>query len=132
MLVELDKVAKFPWSPWLAQIRTSFGGQTAVRWCGDTEAKPGEYHVEWTVDADITWGRNARPALGSGPGVRNGGHCVVLCGRLNLTVDGGAVLDFDGSQILLDLAVPLPEGVSGTWVELFLEREKISLYPYQL
>ena len=131
MLVELVKVAKFPWSPWLAQIRTSFG-ETAVRWCGDQAAKPGKHHVEWTVDEDIAWGRNAKPAVGFGPGVRPGGHCVVLRGLLNLTVDGAAVLDFDGSQILLDLADSLPEGVAGTWVELFIAREKIALYPYEL
>ncbi|MGW5640955.1 hypothetical protein, partial [Streptomyces sp. NPDC003832] len=131
MLIELEKVAKFPWSPWLAQIQTPFG-RTAVRWCGDQTAESGEYHVEWTVDEDIAWGRNAKPAVGVGPGVRPGGHCVVLRGRLDLTVDGAAVLDFGGSQILLDLVDPLPEGVDGTWVELFIEREKIALYPYEL
>lgn len=70
MLIELVKVAKFPLSPWLAQIRTPFGG-TAVRWGGDQAAEPGEYHVEWTVGEDITWGRNARPAadFGQAPGV---------------------------------------------------------------
>ncbi|MFF1555922.1 hypothetical protein [Streptomyces sp. NPDC058279] len=131
MLVELKKVAKFPWSPWLAHIRTPFG-ETMVRWCGDQTALPSEFHVEWTVDEDIAWGRNAKPAVGVGPGVRPGGHCVVLRGRLNLTVDGAAVLDFGGTQIPLDLADPLPEGVAGTWVELFVEREKIALYPYEL
>ncbi|MGW2987564.1 hypothetical protein [Streptomyces goshikiensis] len=131
MLIELEKVAKFPRSPWLAQLRTPFGG-IMVRWCGDQTAEPGEYHVEWTVDADIVWGRNAKPAAGFGPGVRTGGHCVVLRGRLNPTEDGAAVLDLDGTLILLDVADPLPEGVAGTWVELFVEREKISLYPYEL
>ncbi|MGW0940620.1 hypothetical protein [Streptomyces sp. NPDC002666] len=131
MLIELVTVAKFPWSPWLAQIRTPIGG-TAVRWCGDPAAEPGEYHVEWTVDEGIAWGRNARPAADSGPGVRPGGHCVVLCGRLNLTADGTAMLDLDGTQILLDLTAPLPEGVAGTWVELFLEREKIAIRPFWL
>jgi hypothetical protein len=90
------------------------------------------YHVEWTVDEDIAWGRNAKPAVGFGPRIRPGGHCVVLRGRLNLTVGGASVLDFDGAQILLDLADPLPEGVTGTWVELFVEREKVALYPYKL
>ncbi|WP_333736491.1 hypothetical protein [Streptomyces sp. IBSBF 2806] len=65
MLVELEKVAKFPWSSRLAQVRTSFG-RTAARWCGAQSAKPGKY------------------------------------------------LAFDGSQILLDLADPLSEGVAGT------------------
>lgn len=88
--------------------------------------------MEWTVGEDITWGRNARPTADFGPGIRPGGHCVVLRGRLNLTVDGAAVLDLDGTQILLDLAAPLPEGVAGTWVELFLEREEVALYPFQL
>ncbi|WP_405903120.1 hypothetical protein OG696_18925 [Streptomyces sp. NBC_00656] len=115
----------------MAQIRTSFG-VTAVRWCGDQAAEPGEYHVEWTCDEDTAWGRNAKPAADTGPGVRPGRHGVVLRGRLNLTVDGTAVMDLDGTQILLDLAAPLPEGVAGTWVELFLEREKVALHPFLL
>ncbi|MGW6209828.1 hypothetical protein ACWF9B_40060 [Streptomyces sp. NPDC055089] len=41
-------------------------------------------------------------------------------------------MDLDGTQILLDLAAPLPEGVAGTWVELFLEREKVALCPFLL
>ncbi|MFJ5837757.1 hypothetical protein ACIQGO_13505 [Streptomyces shenzhenensis] len=131
MLIELVKIARFPGTPWLADVRTSFG-HTAVRWCGDRAAEPGEYHVEWTIDEDIVWGRNAKSAAGTGPGLRTGGHCVVLQGRLGLTEDGAALLDLDGTTILLDLADPLPEGVAGTWVELFVEREKIALYPYEL
>ncbi|MFE5210765.1 hypothetical protein [Streptomyces sp. NPDC056600] len=131
MLIDVEKIARFPWSPWLAQIQTPFG-RTAVRWCGDENAEPGEYHVEWTVDAELTWGRNAKPAGAAGAEVRPGGHCVVLRGLLRLTEDGAAVLDLDGSPILLDIAGPLPEDVDGTWIELFVEREKISLYPYEL
>ncbi|WP_438319721.1 hypothetical protein ACSHWO_37415 (plasmid) [Streptomyces sp. HUAS TT3] len=131
MLVELVKIAKFSWSPWLARIRTPFGG-TTVRWCGDQAAEPGKYHVEWTVDEGIARGRNAKPAVDSGPGVRADGHCVVLRGRLNLTADGAAVLDLDATVILLDLAGPIPQDVTDTWVELFIEREKISLHPYEL
>lgn len=103
------------------QIRTPFD-ETGVRWCGDQAAEPGEHHVEWTVDEDIAWGRNAKPAASSGPGVRPGAHCLVLRGQLNLAADGAAVLD---------LAAPLSEGVAGTWVEVFLEREKVALYPFQ-
>ncbi|MDQ1042048.1 hypothetical protein [Streptomyces sp. V4I2] len=131
MLIELVKVARFPGTSWLADVRTSFG-HTAVRWCGDRAAEPGEYHVEWTIDEDIVWGRNAKPAAGIGPRLRTGGHCVVMRGRLSLTEDGAALLDLDGTTILLDLADQLPEGVAGTWVELFIEREKIALYPYEL
>ncbi|MEV6839053.1 hypothetical protein AB0N17_31845 [Streptomyces sp. NPDC051133] len=131
MLIELEKLAKFPWSPWLAQIRTPFG-RTAVRWCGDQTAVPGEYHVEWTVDQDIVWGKNVKPADDSGPGVRPGGHCVVLRGRLDPTENGAAVLDLHGTLILLDVADQLPDHVAHTWVDLFVEREKISLHPYEL
>ncbi len=131
VLIELVRVAKFPGSAWLADVRTSFG-HTAVRWCGDRAAESGEYHVEWTIDEDIVWGQNAKPAVGIGPGLRTGGHCVVLRGRLSLTEDGAAVMDLDGTNILLDLADPLPEDVGDTWVELFIEREKVSLYPYEL
>lgn len=131
MLIELVKVAESPGGFWLADVRTSFG-HTAVRWCGSRTAEPGEYHVEWTIDEDIAWGRNAKPAAGMGPGLRTGGHCVVLRGRLSLTGDGAALLDLDGSTILLDLADPLPEGVIGAWAELFIERENIALYPYEL
>ncbi|MET9503633.1 hypothetical protein ABZY42_18225 [Streptomyces sp. NPDC006622] len=131
MLIELVKVARFPGTPWLAHVRTSFG-HTAVRWCGDRAAEPGEYHVEWTIDEHIVRGRNAEPAAGIGPGLRTGGHCVVLRGRLSLTEGGAALLDLDGTTILLDLPDQLPERVAGTWVELFIEREKIALYPYEL
>ncbi|MFE2423421.1 hypothetical protein [Streptomyces hokutonensis] len=130
MLIELVRGAKFPGSAWLADVRTSFG-HTAVRWCGDRAAECGECHVEWTIDEDIVWGQNAKPAVGI-PGLRTGGHCVVLRGRLSLTEDGAAVMDLDGTNILLDLADPLPEDVGDTWVELFIEREKVSLYPYEL
>lgn len=109
MLIELVQAAKLPGTPCLTEVRTSYG-HTAVRWCGDGDAEPGEYHVEWTIDEDIAWGRNAKPAAGSGPGLRTGGHCVVLRGRLSLTEDGAARLDLDGTTILLGLADPLPEG----------------------
>jgi hypothetical protein len=56
----------------------------------------------------------------------------VLRGGLSLTEDGAALLDLDDTTILLDLVDQLPEGVAGTWVELFIECEKIALYPYEL
>lgn len=64
--------------------------------------------------------------------IRPGGHCVVLRGRLRPTEDRAAVLDLGGCPILLDLTAPLPEEVAGTWVELFVARERISLHPYHL
>ncbi|MEH0653020.1 hypothetical protein QA995_26970 [Streptomyces scabiei] len=131
MLIELVKVATFPGTPLLAQVRTGFG-HTGVRWCGDRAAEPGAYHVEWSIDEDIVWGRNAKPAAGVGPGLRTGGHCVVLRGRLILKEDGAALLDLDGSTVLLDLVEPLPDGVAGSWVELFIDRNNVALHPYEL
>lgn len=132
MLVELLKLATFPGSPWLAQVRTPFG-RASVRWCGDPTAEPGEYRVEWTIDETIDWLRNAKPAAGSGPEVRTGGHCVVLRGRLTLTEDGAALMDLDGTLILLDVADrPLPEEAADTWVELSVARDKITLHPFEL
>ncbi|MDX2835391.1 hypothetical protein [Streptomyces scabiei] len=131
MLIELVKIATFPGTPLLAQVRTGFG-HTGVRWCGDRAAEPGAYHVEWSIDEDIVWGRNAKPAAGVGPGLRTGGHCVVLRGRLILKEDGAALLDLDGSTVLLDLVEPLPDGVAGSWVELFIDRNNVALHPYEL
>jgi hypothetical protein len=131
VLIELVKIAKFPGRPWRAAVRTAFG-RAAVRWCGDRSAEPGEYHVEWTIDEDIVWGYNAKPAVATGPGLRTGGHCVVLRGRLHLTEDGAALLDLAGTKVLLHLADPLPEHVADTWVELFIEHDKVSLFPYVL
>ncbi|MFD7694641.1 hypothetical protein [Streptomyces sp. NPDC059805] len=124
MLIELVKLAKFPGRPWLAAARTSFG-HAAVRWRGSRAAEPGEYHVEWAIDEDIIWGHNAKPAIESGPGLRTGGHCVVL-------QDRAALLDFAGTKVLPDLADPLPEDVADTWVELFIDSDKVSVYPYVL
>ncbi|WP_192806321.1 hypothetical protein [Streptomyces sp. SS1-1] len=53
-------------------------------------------------------------------------------GRLNLTEDGAALLDFAGTKVLLDLVDPLPEDVADTWVELFIEHDKVSVCPYAL
>ncbi|MFI7548054.1 hypothetical protein, partial [Actinoplanes sp. NPDC049599] len=72
MLVEVEKTAEFPWSPLLVQVRTSFG-HTAVRWCGAPDIPSGRYHVEWTIDEEIVWGQNARPADEASSGLEQGG-----------------------------------------------------------
>ncbi|MEE1751562.1 hypothetical protein [Streptomyces sp. SP18CS02] len=128
MLVELLKIVRYPWSPWLATVRTSFG-QTVVSWGGDPAARPGEYRVEWKVAEDIEWGRNAVPAKGYGPEVRPGRHGIVLRGRLRLTGDGAGLFDLDDTTVLLNLVAPPPEGTVGTWVDLFVRRETVALHP---
>ena len=131
VLVELEKTAQFPSSPLLAQIRTAFG-HAAVRWYGAPDIVPGQYHVEWAIDEDIVWGHNARPAKQASSGLETGGHCVIVRGRLTLTADGAAVLELGGDQILLETVGPFPSTTDGTWVNLYLQRDNISLYPYEL
>ncbi|MFH9613753.1 hypothetical protein ACH4MM_08380 [Streptomyces pratensis] len=62
-----------------------------------------------------------------------GGYRIVFRGRLGLMGDGGAVLDVAGAHILLDLADPPPsDAVDGTWVEISVERNSVSLWPHLL
>ncbi|MEU1212487.1 hypothetical protein ACFYSH_14635 [Streptomyces sp. NPDC005791] len=43
------------------------------------------------------------------------------------------MLEVDDSHILFDLADPPPPvAVDGTWVEVRVERDSVSLYPYLL
>ena len=131
VLVEVERTAKFPESHLLALIRTPFG-HTAVPWHGAPDAAAGQYHVEWTIDEEIIWGRNAKPAAGTAAALGQEGHCVIIRGRLNLTLDGAAFLNVDGEQIQLDLANPIPTEASEMWIDLHLQRENIALYPYDL
>jgi hypothetical protein len=107
MLVEVVKAAKFPWTPPLVQIRTPIG-HTAVRWCGAPDIPSGHYHVEWTIEEQV------------------------VRGRLKLTIDGAAVLELGGDQVLLDVAGSILTAADGCWVNLYLQRENIALYPYKL
>ncbi|MEU0038726.1 hypothetical protein [Streptomyces sp. NPDC006333] len=90
--------------------------------------------MEWTVEEDVAWGGNTRPATSFSPGVdeEEGGR-IVFRGRLGLTGDGGAILEVAGTCILFDLADPPPStAVDGTWVEISVERNSVSLWPYLL
>jgi hypothetical protein len=88
--------------------------------------------VEWTIDEPVVWGRNMRPADETAPAVEQGGHCVIVRGRLDVTADAAAVLDLAGDQILLDTAGPIPSEAAGAWVNLYLQRENVAFYPYDL
>lgn len=50
---------------------------------GDLEEADGQHLIEWTVDEDILWGRNAGPAAITEPGFWPDGDRVVLRGRLH-------------------------------------------------
>ncbi|WP_147433063.1 hypothetical protein [Catellatospora citrea] len=94
MLVEVESFENHPPSLLLARIHTPVGRATVV-WCGDRDAVPGSFHVEWTVDAVLGWGRNARPSAVHEPGVGADGHGVMLRGKLGRLADGVTVLDRD-------------------------------------
>ncbi|MDI2127533.1 hypothetical protein [Yinghuangia seranimata] len=129
MLVQVERI--IPGDPVLARVATPCG-RTTVRWCGDPDAAPGAFHVEWTVDEDLLWGGNARAASVAAPEVRADGDRVVLRGVLDVTEDGAGVLTLAGTLVLLDVAAPLPDGVDGTWVEVAVERRNAALFPYRL
>ncbi|MFJ1709699.1 hypothetical protein [Kitasatospora sp. NPDC088346] len=131
MLVHVENIADAPGNLRTARVRTVCGRAT-VRWCGDPAAGPGAYHVEWTVDEDVIWRRNAEPAPAPGPAIRTAGPYVVLRGRLHRAEDGSGHLELAGSVVLLDLVGDLPADVIDTWVELRLGRAGISVHPYHL
>jgi hypothetical protein len=109
-------------------------GTAVVLWQGAPEAVEGEHHVEWTVDEDIAWADNAWPpaSASDAPELREEGDRVVLRGQLSLTEEGGALLDMDGTLILFDLAdPPLPEGVDGSWVEIRVAQDHVTVWPYE-
>ncbi|UZJ32789.1 hypothetical protein [Streptomyces endophytica] len=84
------------------------------------------------MEEDIIWAGNPRPAADATPALHEDGDQIVFRGRLNLTGDGAAFLHLgSGSQILFDLAdPPPPDEAHGTWVEVRVGRESVSLWPY--
>ncbi|GAA4595722.1 hypothetical protein BJY16_001772 [Actinoplanes octamycinicus] len=132
MLVEIEKMRRFGWSPFpIVQVQTPVG-RTAVPWCGAPDVVLGQYHVEWTIDTELSWGVNAKPAADPGPAIFAGGHCVVLRGRLGLTPDGAGVLDLDGSMILLDFVDTPPAEADASWVQIYVPHPDIQLHPFEL
>ncbi|RCV51709.1 hypothetical protein [Marinitenerispora sediminis] len=130
MLVYVAKTFRQPGSePW-AVVRSAIGGAT-VRWSGG--AGGGLRRVEWTIDADVTWGRDARPARSAAPAIGTAGPRVLLRGRLGLAADGAAHLLLAGTPVLLDfLGPPPPRDAAGTWIELGVEAHRVRLYPYEV
>lgn len=90
------------------------------------------HYVEWTVEEDVRLGRQHSTGHFIFPGVdeEEDGR-IVFRGRLGLTGGGGAVLEVAGTHILFVLADPRPsKAVDGTWVEVRVERNSVSLWPY--
>ncbi|MFB6813969.1 hypothetical protein ACFCV8_05420 [Streptomyces sp. NPDC056347] len=132
MLVQIEAVQKAPGGATTVRVRSEVGTAAAF-WCGDPTVVGREHHVEWTVDERVAWDGNTRPATLSSPALSEDGGQVVFRGRLSLTGDGGALLEVAGTQILFDLSDPPPQMASdGTWVEVRVQRNSISLWPYLL
>lgn len=133
VLVQVEAVVQVADGRATVQVRSEVGAAAAF-WCGDPTGVGREHHVEWTVEEDVAWGGNTRPATSFSPGVYEAEGCrIVFRGRLGLTGDGGAVLEVAGTCILFDLVDPPPStAVDGTWVEISVERSSVSLWPYLL
>lgn len=133
MLVRVEAVGQVAGGRATVRVRSEVGATTAF-WCGDPTGVGREHHVEWTVDEDVAWGGNTRPAILFSPGVAEvEGDRIAFRGRLGLTGEGGAVLEVAGTCILFDLADPPPSpAVDGTWVEVRVERDSVGLWPYLL
>ncbi|MET9588695.1 hypothetical protein ABZY10_37555 [Streptomyces sp. NPDC006539] len=132
MLVQVEAVRQVLGGPATVRVRSGVGAAVAL-WCGDPTDVGCEHHVEWTVDEDVAWGGNTWPAALSSPTLGEDGGQIVFRGRLNLTGDGGAVLEVADTRILFDLADPPPPvAFTGTWVEVRVARNSVSLWPYLL
>ncbi|MET8632703.1 hypothetical protein ABZX69_06990 [Streptomyces sp. NPDC004074] len=132
MLVKVDAVLCASSRPVLVRVH-SVVGTAVAHWQGTPEAVGREHHVEWTVDEDIAWAGNTRPGAVATSELREDGDRIVFRGQLSLTEDGGAVLDVGGTLILFDLAgPPLPDGVGGSWVEVRVAQEHVTVWPYDV
>ncbi|MEV7193656.1 hypothetical protein AB0N81_17890 [Streptomyces sp. NPDC093510] len=131
VLVEVEALP-VPSKPTSVRVRSAVG-TAVVLWQGAPEAVGREHHVEWTVDQGIDWTGNAWPSSVSAPALQEDGDRIIFRGRLRLAEDGGAVLEVGGALILFDLAeTSLPEGVDGSWVEVHVAQDHVTVWPYEL
>ncbi|WP_436533760.1 hypothetical protein [Actinoplanes sp. HUAS TT8] len=104
-------------------------GQAAVPWCGNPDAPPGKYYIEWTIEPDLVWGVNTTPADEPGPAIRTDGDHVILRGRLDVRA---ATLQVDDALILIGGDHTLPREADGTWIQIRVPVGDAHLYPYQI
>ncbi|WP_405428132.1 hypothetical protein [Streptomyces erythrochromogenes] len=130
VLVKVEAVQPARSGPLSVRVHSAVG-TAVVLWQGAPPAVGREHHVEWTVDEDLVWTENTRPSLVAGPELREDDDHIVLRGRLSLDEGGGATLDVGGSLILFDLAKPpLPDGADGSWVEVRVAPDSVTVWPY--
>lgn len=133
MLVQVAGVVGSAGGADRVEVRTPVGTVVA-RWCGASRAVPGTHHVEWDLDQEFRWGLTCSPADVDSPRVRGDEHGSLFRGRLVLEATTSAPvfahLELAGAVIALGHVDALPEGVSGSWVELHLEPGTVAVHPY--
>ncbi|WP_223835647.1 hypothetical protein [Streptomyces venezuelae] len=130
MFVRTEILPQAPQHRMTVRVHTPIGS-AVVLWHGDPQEADGRHLVEWTVDADIDWGRNIRPVAATGPELRQEGDRVIMRGRLHLTEDGAAHLEMGHWSVLFDLASPVPSGMDGSWAEIGVGSRSVALYPHR-
>lgn len=130
MLVRTETVRQAPSTPAVVRVHCAVG-TAVVHWRGAPDGPGAEHHVEWTVDEGIDWAVNTRPAASATPKLSQEAGRVVFRGRLSLSEDDVAVLDMGGALILFDLAGSRPpDGADGSWIEVHVGRDHVSVWPY--
>ncbi|AYG85105.1 hypothetical protein DWB77_07321 [Streptomyces hundungensis] len=131
MFVRTESLPQAPQQHMTVRVHTPIGSAVVV-WRGHPGEADGQHLIEWTVDADINWGRNSRPAAASEPELRQEGDQVVMCGRLHLTADGASYLQMGPWSVLFDQASPIPSSMSESWVEISVATQRVALYPCRI
>ncbi|MFF8381334.1 hypothetical protein ACF07V_35070 [Streptomyces sp. NPDC015661] len=129
MFVRTESLPQTPQQHTTVRVHTPVGSAVVV-WRGDPREADGRHLVEWSVDEDIHWGKNTRPAATAEPELRQEGDRLLMTGRLHLTGDDTAYLQMGHWLVLLDLASPVPTGLLDSWVQMSVESESVALYPY--
>jgi hypothetical protein len=133
VLVHVERLTRFPDDTALVEVRTSVG-TVAARWCGGPEAVPGVHHVEWELDDEFRWGINCVQVESEESCLSRTGRGVAFRGRLGVvgTASEPALMHLELADAVIDLGhiAGLPDGMAGSWVELYLALEKIKVYPF--
>lgn len=130
MLVRTESLPQAPRQHTTVRVHTPIGS-AVVLWHGELREADGRHLIEWTVDADLHWARNTRPAAATEPELRQEGDRVIMRGRLHLTDDEAAYLQMGHWSVLFDLASPIPSNMDGSWVEISVGTECVALHPYR-
>ncbi|MFG3403626.1 hypothetical protein [Streptomyces sp. NPDC048142] len=130
MFVRTESLPQAPQQHMAVRVHTPIGS-AVVLWHGELQEADGRHLIEWTVDADIHWGQNTRPAAATEPELRQEGDRVIMRGLLHLTDDEAAYLQMGHWSVLFDLASPILTNMDETWVEINVGTASVALHPYR-